>query len=538
MKKLLLIASICLHTALHNNVTAQAPNSLNARVLNFAKANLGRQVGNGECWTLAFEALRAVGARHDRAHQYIFGRAVAGQMMPGDIVQFKDCLFKGSNYWTQMLHHTAVVHSRQEIGIYRILHQNVGGNRRVQFGLINIADLRSGILTAYRPLANTPASNIQDKAPPTIGKEGRVLVRMPFCRGGLPVGVPQSTPEQLDPNLRPESSAGIRVITVGGSPKRCGKVNGGRDVSLFFDPHTLWIDKDGNCYISEHWNHGVRKITAGDFITSEVANHLHHATGLCGDSKGNLYVTRFYHGDVVRISPDGQRKVMQSGFNRPCAVRVDEKGTMWVANTYSAQIIRITPNGRRTIWKGMQAHHIALGSNGDLYVACQSDQTVRKIGVNDTPRKAVEIIAGKPNQKGHIDGAASQARFSSLSGIAVSASGNIYVGDQHAIRRISPEGQVSTIAGKLEVPGVVDGPADKARFSGIAGLAIDSKGNLWVANRDKVVRQIINIEKKSEETGESSNGLVPEWALWIGRMLMQIGLLSGVGFGFWWLRGW
>ena len=112
---------------------ARSPSTTNpnARVLNFAQANLGRQVGNGECWTLAFEALRAAGARHDQTHRYIFGQSVTGQMMPGDIVQFENCLFQGSNYWMQMAHHTAIIHSMESPGVYRILHQNVGGNRRV-----------------------------------------------------------------------------------------------------------------------------------------------------------------------------------------------------------------------------------------------------------------------------------------------------------------------------------------------------------------------------------------------------------------------
>ena len=142
---------------------AQYPSRTNpsAGVLNFAQANLGRQVGNGECWTLAFDALRAAGARHDQAHRYIFGQSVTGQMMPGDILQFENCLFQGSNYWMQMAHHTAIIHSMESPGVYRILHQNVGGNRRVQLGRINTGDLRRGTLAAYRPVAISSSSNVQ-----------------------------------------------------------------------------------------------------------------------------------------------------------------------------------------------------------------------------------------------------------------------------------------------------------------------------------------------------------------------------------------
>ena len=152
-----------------------------------------------------------------------------------------------------------------------------------------------------------------------------------------------------------KSEESIRVITVGGSSTEKGKVNGGPDKSLFFDPHDIAVDPDGNAFISEHWNHDIRKISAGNYITSEVAGNLHHATGLGIDPAGNLYVTRFYKGDIMRITPDGQATVVQSGFTKPSGVCVDGNGTMWVANTYASQIIRITTGGHRTIWKEMRA---------------------------------------------------------------------------------------------------------------------------------------------------------------------------------------
>jgi hypothetical protein len=142
----------------------------------------------------------------------------------------------------------------------------------------------------------------------------------------------------------------------------------------------------------------------------------------------------------------------------------------------------------------MRAHHIALGPNGGLYVACQTDQTIRRIGPKDSPDEAVEIVAGKPNQTGHIDGSVAQARFTDISGVTVSASGAIYVGDNSTIRRISPGGQVSTLAGDPMAWRIVEGSTDKESFGTIAGLAIDSKGNLWVAIRDKIVRLVLNAD--------------------------------------------
>ena len=343
-----------------------------------------------------------------------------------------------------------------------------------------------------------------DKNPPLLppGIYGRLVVRMPspvtpdnsgwtarFCKLLGLKGTPKA-----EPAIGGASKNQIDVTTVAGNPSRWGKVNGVQGISLLFDPHTLVIGPNGTVYFTEHWNHCIRMISTAGYVTRSFAEDLMNATGLCIDSRGNLFVTRFYHGDVIRITPGGKRTIVQSGFNRPCAVCVDRNGNMWVANTYSAQIIRITPTGRRTVWKGMQAHHIALGPNDDLYVACQTDQTIRRIGAQDSPAGPVAIIAGKPSLTGPRDEKANQVRFTSLSGIAVSASGTIFVGDYDEIKRISPEGEVSIIAGDSKDQDIVDGPAQKARFSGLAGLAIDRKGNLWAANRDKVIRLVINAE--------------------------------------------
>ena len=185
-----------------------------------------------------------------------------------------------------------------------------------------------------------------------------------------------SPPPKVDP---PDGSA-IQVITVSGNPEKFGKIDGPREGSILHDPHTIAINLKGNALVSEHANSDIREITAEEFVTSTLAEDLSRATGLCVDPEGNVFVTLFSKGDILRITPDGKRRTVLSGLNRPCAVAVDKAGVMWVANTYSSEIIRITPNGVRTVWEGMMAHHIALGPNDDLYVACQTDQTIRRIG--------------------------------------------------------------------------------------------------------------------------------------------------------------
>lgn len=148
---IILLAGLAMPSA----ARAQNPwtqNSLNARVLAFAQQNLGRQVGNGQCAVLPYEALRANGGWHGQAGNYVWGRRVTGQVLPGDIVQFENCRFHGPGYWMSMPHHTAIIQAQESPGVYRILQSNIGGDLRVQQGRINLWHRRQGTITIYRPV--------------------------------------------------------------------------------------------------------------------------------------------------------------------------------------------------------------------------------------------------------------------------------------------------------------------------------------------------------------------------------------------------
>ena len=148
---------------------------LNAKVVEFARANLGKPVGDGVCITLAADALKAAGARPvnfgDREGNYIWGRLVPDfqDVLPGDILQFRDAVFQGKRFvsktrwvsWHQTYpHHTAVVARVAEGGkLITIWHQNVAQEGRpdtekgnVQEGELRMDSLqKGGWVKAYRP---------------------------------------------------------------------------------------------------------------------------------------------------------------------------------------------------------------------------------------------------------------------------------------------------------------------------------------------------------------------------------------------------
>lgn len=130
---------------------------------------------------------------------------------------------------------------------------------------------------------------------------------------------------------------------------------------------------------------------------------------------------------------------------------------------------------------------IARDSSGNLYVADSGNHTIRKIFATG----GVTTLAGAAGSSGSNDGAGPAARFSALKGITVDGSGNVYAVDNSAIRKISPAGLVTTLAGIAGELGDADGAGSAARFRHPWGITVDAAGNLYVADTENfLVRRI------------------------------------------------
>ncbi|HYD81833.1 MAG TPA: hypothetical protein VEC06_18690 [Paucimonas sp.] len=121
---------------------------------------------------------------------------------------------------------------------------------------------------------------------------------------------------------------------------------------------------------------------------------------------------------------------------------------------------------------------LASGPDGALFVADTRNYTIRKI----TKHGNVTTIAGLAGVPGSADGSGSNARFTEPRAIAVDAAGTAYVADGSAIRKISADGMVTTIAGIQGAFGEADGIGAAARFRAPTGIAVDSKGNVFVVD--------------------------------------------------------
>lgn len=180
-------------------------------------------------------------------------------------------------------------------------------------------------------------------------------------------------------------------------------------------------------------------------------------------------------------------------FNFPCGMVAGPAGNLYVADFENHCIRKVTPRGVVSTYAGTgmageadgsrlmatfnNPYGLALDADGNLYVSDVGNHRIRKISADGN----VTTLAGK--NKGFSDRKGSQARFNQPYGVAVDADGNVYVADSynHRIRRITPDGSVSTVAGNGH-DGYVDGPAAQAEFYVPVGIVLDGRGNIFVGD--------------------------------------------------------
>jgi sugar lactone lactonase YvrE len=325
------------------------------------------------------------------------------------------------------------------------------------------------------------------------------------------------------------------VTTLAGTAGQSGSIDATGAAARFANPIGVAVDANGNVYVADSASHTIRKITSAGVVTTlagtagqsgstdatGAAARFNFPSGAAVDANGNVYVADRYNNTVRKITSAGVVTTLagtagQSGFTdatggaarfyEPIGIAIDANGNVYVADNRSNTIRKITSAGVVTTLAGTGGQSgstdatgaaarfrapfgVAVDANGNVYVADRLNDTIRKI----TSAGVVTTLAGTAGQSGSTDGTGADARFNDPIGIAVDDYGNVYVADfgNHIVRKITSPGVVTTLAGTAGQSGSTDATGAAARFYFPSGAAVDAHGNVYVADvSNRTIRKI------------------------------------------------
>jgi sugar lactone lactonase YvrE len=289
------------------------------------------------------------------------------------------------------------------------------------------------------------------------------------------------------------------------------------------------VDATGNIYLADVVNQSIRKISNTGVVTTlagsgfrsyaegvGTAASFNNPLGIAVDASGNVFVADQGNNRIRKITPAGVVSTFAgsgiagasngtgaaASFNRPYDIAIDANGNLYVADTDNYRIRKISPVGSVTTLAGSSPGNLdgigtaakfesptglTVDAYGNVYVADNGNRLIKKI----SSLGVVTTLAGT-GVPGFADGSGSAASFSNPFHITIDPSGNLYVTDpnNHAIRKITASGMVTTIAGN-GISGFADGPGSTARFSNPCGIANDGLGNIYIGdNLNYKIRKI------------------------------------------------
>lgn len=334
------------------------------------------------------------------------------------------------------------------------------------------------------------------------------------------------------------TSSGISIANAGYSGD-----NGVATSAGLIEPYGVAVDPAGNVYIAERADGRVRQINTKGYMYTIVGNgtlgfagdggkgtsaELNAPLSVALDPSGNLYISDSLNnrvravagagsGNITTVAGNGGFSYSGDGgpgthaqFNGPRAVATDAAGNLYIADTVNNVVRKVTTggtvstiagngtagfggdNGAGTSAQLNQPVGVAVDSSGNVYIADTANSRVRKLSGG-----TITTVAGNGTPGyGGDGGAATSAMLNSPAGLAVDSKGNLYIADSNnsAIRMVTPGGTITTVAGNGRQGYSGDnGAAVTAQLNYPLGVAVDAAGNLYITDQlNKVVRLVSN----------------------------------------------
>lgn len=358
-------------------------------------------------------------------------------------------------------------------------------------------------------------------------ERGLILFCLALCGLAIPASRGQSV-----------YTAPYTFSTIAGVAQNGGSANGTNSGALFYYPVNIALDRAGNMFVADTYNHTIRKMTPSgtNWIVTTIAGasgdpgsvnglggdaRFFRPYGVAVDAAGNVFVADTLNDQLRKLTPAGTNWLVttiagsagnpgnvngtntDARFNGPNGIAVDATGSVYVADLFNHVIRKATPAGTNyvvsTIAGLTGSSGSADGTNtdarfnlpidvdvdiaGNVYVVDHLNSTIRKITPTGT-NWVVITVAGSAGNTGSTDGTGTAARFNFPRSVAVDNAGNLHVVDSanNTMRRITATGVVTTVAGTPGADGSTDDTGGVARFSDPRGVAVDSAGTLFVAD--------------------------------------------------------
>ena len=342
--------------------------------------------------------------------------------------------------------------------------------------------------------------------------------------------------------IRKITPSGV-VITMAGKAGVSGKTDGTRENARFYNPTDIAVDDKGNLFVTDRTNNLIRKVTPDGVVSTYSGDPINGSgstdgpvstarfslpSGIDIDAAGNLYIADSSNGTIRKITADGIVSTIAGTANTyerlldgigpaavfwsPSDVVVAPDGTLYVADTGNGAVRKITTDRVVTTLPATgissfgSTHGIEMDSQGNLYVTTGDTgyyATANRV-LKIAPSGVVTTVAGVESALGsHVDATGSAARFYGPSGLAIGPDGNLLVADSgnHVLRKVTPDGVVTTPIGAAPTAAMVNGIFSDARYSRPNGIATFG-GNLFVADSDNcVIRKITSTGTASTFAG-------------------------------------